>query len=559
VLNNIYNIVDKHGGVIMLKFDFTDEELTSAIRNMISCMLPHDNYEYVLFSDILDSLQSLIKVEELPVEYSIIVKIFNDLNKIKIPIENYSPRLTRERLEEILTSSLESFITENSRQVEDWMRVVSGECNLKIPEQFEHAMVTIYNEAITLYDDCMELGISGKELPMLQLRLVEAFKANVTAESIKTQAEMLNSPIWIGRKRYNGYQGVINYTKELNMEIDERLRFGEDENLLILDDISKSIKLDRESSKQSTVISNWGIPELDDITPVLAYRYVVIAGNPGAGKTLLSCNYAGKLLSEKKKVVYMCGEFAKNKIYNMIRSNYIYRTTGKYVSSAQMSGMEEITEEQRKLVNIASIELTNLGLLTIRDSYHYENAKQELINDYEKLKFDVVFIDHSAALESLPNSRLRSMKEKIDEATLQIRDFKKKYPVSVIELSHLSTTGSDDLVRHGKVVRDGVTRDTAIFEKETDELFIIYKTDLMEKQNLLGVQIFKRRDKSAPRNHIILSVKPNIAYYEYNKELQMTNEEIGRESALDKITNQIDGYNEDEFGEDIEMSLLEED
>ena len=531
----------------MIKLDFSDEELSNSTKRMISSMLPHENYNSKFFTDALTSIRNTFELEELPIDYWMLVKVLYDVFKIKVSIDEFKPLVYRDSLSSILTSSAEQFLHTNSFYVKEWVKLNSGELDLANPEQVRNTCILMTNSCLNLYDECFNMAVPSDQLPLLVVALKNAFKFNAVTESLKTQYEIYDRGVRVGRRNYLGVDGVIDYTTGFNTDINTRLNNMESD-VIVLDDQSKLQIMNKKNKTQSQKICDWGIPQLDDVTPILRSRLVTIAANPNVGKTLFACNITSKLIFNGAKVVYMHGESSDNKIKNNVSSNHIYRDHGKFVSAYQISGQSPCSEEAQRLINISDLEITNTKNLTFKKTFTYDNLYNELKSLYESSKFDVVIFDHSLSMTSAPGSKLFTPKQRVDSAVMQARDFKNDYPVCIIYLSHLSVEAQNDLRKHGRVFTSSPTRESGVLAPESDELFVLYNTETLSATNMIGMQVYKRRDKEAPKNDILFKLRKDVVDFEYKDEYQKSsNAEIAKDEALNNIANLMSTGMEDDL------------
>lgn len=541
----------------MIKLDFTDEVLVTCTNKMISCLLPHSNFNGKLFSQGLESILKYIKLEEFSLEYRCLLKVLYDMNKIKISIDSFVPRLTREGLDDILQASIIEFVSKNSKDAITWMALNYDEININNPEHVSKCQHVLYKAVIDLYDACYSLEIVTEELAMLIVAYSNAFKANAIAESIKTTYAIYEGAVWLGRKSYKGADGVIEYQSYFTSEIKDRLNNAEEETVAITDANSLS-KINRISKMQGKRISDWGIPQLDDATPILRSRLVTIVANPGVGKTLYCSYLTRKLIFSGSKVLYISSESTINRIKDNVSSNNIYKKYGHYVTSAQIAGIEDCIEEAQRLINISDLDIQKTGNLILKENLTYECIYDELKSLYETHNMDVIFIDHIGALKSDGSKNLFTMKQKIDCATEQIRQFKNEYPVCVIVNSHMSTEAQNDLKKFSKVYSQP-TAYSGDLERATDELFILYNNETLIASELVGLQVYKRRLKEAPRNHIFLKVTKAVVDYEYSEEYQIGEDKVSKEEALNDIAKSTSNNNFLDEDESLFVDILDDD
>lgn len=546
----------------MIKLDFTSEnDLTVSLEKMISCLLPHENFSSIFFSNVVGSLNSLFNPKELPLDYRVLIELINQVTEIRVVVKDYTPNMSRDWLDGVLTASVKNYIMSNVIDTQNWTLERGTACNLQNPEDVDHACVLLYNAVLDLYDRCFSLAVSSQDYPTLLVTLKNAFKSNANYTGIVTLSQITNEKVYIGGRRYQGYEDSLRYMESLPRELEERLRETEDSNTLVIDSIEKITEMREMNKVQTEKIMNYGIPQLDDFTPVLRSRLVVVAGQPNVGKTLFACAKAAECILSGHRVLYMCGETTRNKINNMITSHYIFKKFGKYVSSSQISGAEECCEEVSRLINIASIEIVESRNLVLQKSFHYETVYSELAEIYNdpNRRPDLIIIDHSASLRTKPNGRYMSAKERIDTEVIQLRDFKNDYPVCIMLFSHMSTEASSDLKKYGVVLCEGTCRDSSIADKEADELFLLYTNETLQAQDMIAFQVKKRRDREPPKENIFLKLNKIVMDFEYKDEYQAKSEEdISKEQALLNLKRTLGGTNDSDAVLD-EIDILDDD
>ena len=455
----------------------------------------------------------------------------------------------------ILSSGIDEFIVSNINKVKSWMLTQGGEFDYSNPENLANCRILLYNATLDLYDECMAMEVSSDDYSILSLALKNAFKANAITESIKTEFEILSMGATVGGRVLRGADGVIEFRRMFTSEFNNRLNVASDE-ALVLDSLEKISEVNSKAKLQNEIFCNYDIPQLDDMTPIMSSRLICIAADPGVGKTSFCCYLSSKAVFEKhKKVVYMCGETPKNKIKDKIISNHIKRAYDTYVTPAHISGQLPVTDEVNRLINLADLELAENGGLILRDAFCYDTLYDDLKELYETTKFNIVFIDHSAALRPAPSSRLRTNKERIDEAVDQAKRFKNDYPVTIVFLSHLSSEGEKELKKFGRI-KSSPTRDSGALAKDCDDLYILYDNDILSATGKKGLQTWKRRDGGLLKTDVILKFTPTVCEFTYKDEFQLTDsDELRKEEALTQVAKAMknDGIEEEELSLDFDM------
>ena len=119
-----------------------------------------------------------------------------------------------------------------------------------------------------------------------------------------------------------------------------------------------------------------------------------------------------------------------------------------------------------------------------------------------------------------------SMKDKVDSLAINLRIFKKAYPVCILVASHPSVTAKDALTR-GKAITQSPTKDSQTLSNEADEVFILRDNETLQKQELLILQNYKRRDAARVLDDIYLRKRFEVSALIYDESQQ----------ALDSVMN----------------------
>ena len=501
----------------MLNINF-DEELKEILDNLISGMLPHENFDKDLFSDIYENITRYIHIDEMSLEYRILFNIFEDVLKINVITGKYEPIVTYEFLDNSLQVSLLSFIAEDGYKFKSWFEQRGVDSNFNIPSNIEDAGSVLYNEVCNLYTRCFDKKLpSTHALPYIA-NYRNLFLDSVARTAISSQASIIQDKLYHDGKYYKGPSDWLDFVSKMTSEIANRTNdelYNSSEHLNSLEKIEALLA----KSKTAYIpLSSYKIDPIDEATPILAHRLVAYCGIENTGKTKFACYLAANIIMDGKRVLYMCGESTKEDILNNILSNYIYKRYRRFVTPRQIAGADECSEEALRLIRIAASEFSNLGLLVLRDSISYENLYNELLSEYESLGFSGIFIDHSNALTS--TGHIATEKERIDKLAVDLRQFKKKYPVYIGVTSHLSVEAIAELSKTGTVREKSPTAGSSKLSKEADEVFVLSSNSDLEKQEMRALHTFKRRGGKRNLPIIILKVLFNCGEWVYDRKNQ---------------------------------------
>lgn len=542
----------------MLIFDFEeDTHLLTTLKECLSTLLPHKNYDYKYFNSTINAVLNYIHLDEMPEPLYILYKYLDELNSLSTLIKDSEPRLEREQLISNMEVSLEDYLKKNKRKIEKWCSKNSELLNLDIEQHFEKALQMLASETLSVYDECFSMEISSASSLTILITLSESFKTNIGRTMIVKQAEIADKGLYLEGKKLVGADDAVEFCRNTIYERDARLNYDLDTNNIQMNSIEAIQKVRDINTRLAQKIHDWGMPPIDDKTPMLAHRLVTIAGGPNTGKTAYCTDLSARCIMDGKKVLYMSGETPPSVIQNAIWSKYIKRRYDKYITEAEVMGLEPMTEEQERLFNVAATEMADKGCLRIVESFSYDNIYEELVLEYKKFPFDVLIIDHAGALEYLGKKRLNSIKEMVDSESIQLRKFKKAFPVCAIVCSHLSSTADKELLKHTHLDTSEITRDSNIWFKESDEVFILLSDDELLARNCIEVQVKKRRLVRAPREHIVLSIDDIVNTFDYKEELQPQSKQISKKEELIEELSK-DGIGIDDDFDDKFASLLDD-
>lgn len=520
-----------------------DDILKETVNKFISAMLPTRKFDASMYTEVLNTVLKLFPVEEMSGEYYVIFSIFKQIGKLGASVKNYKPVVTRDSVDTIIQANILDLVRRDYVRIEEILTDAGYQTNLEIETNLEAACALLYKRTMKLYDDCFALKQDSREVLSYLPALRDAFVNHVAEQSLRIQSIILTGELKIGRRIFKGTEGWRNHIKYCNLELAQRLE-DEDENTIIINGTDVSEKILDKLEELYQPLAPYGLPPMDEQTPMLRHRLVVICANENVGKTKFATNCVGQLLAKKKKVVFMCGENNYSLAYATIMSNYIYRTRGIYITNQMIADKVELPADKLKLLNLCCAEVAEEGLLILRKTFSYDNLYEELVALYEQEEFDALFIDHSMALTGK-----NTMYENIQALAIQARQFKREYPVYIQILSHLSTIAKEELMK-GKEVTNSPTKGNSTLSAEADEIFILINNEILQKQNLLAVANYKRRDAGRVTENMIIRKKFNVASFEWDDKLQNSASglDVGAEAALkliDDYHNTTDDVDDD--------------
>lgn len=521
----------------MLEIDIQEDDiLKSCVDKMISGLLPHENYNAVLFPEIFSKITQLIKPEETYGEYCVLLKTINEFRKIGAAYSNYEYRITRDSLISALDANIMDLVRNPEVKIEQVLANAGMESNISIETVFSNACSFLYSQTLNLYDECFALKVSSSEAVSYFPSLKSAFISNQAGRSLLNQAKILKESAFIERRVYQGSDDWLKYISDTKNVITKRVEEDVD-GTIRLDSTDAGFDLLEECYGMFEPLANYDIPLIDDGTPMLRHRLVLTVGNENVGKTSFAINWTNNLVLAGKKVLYMCGETLPSKVYSMLLVNYIYKTQRLYIDRQAIAKRGALDQEQQTVVNTANAEYSSKGLVRFRSSFSYDTLYDELQAEYDKEPFDAVFIDHSCALRGKGD-----LYTNIGTLAIQARNFKNDFPVYINILSHLSSSAKE-LINKGKSVSSSVSKGNSSLDAEADEIFVLSCDDNLKAKGQLMLTVTKRRDESPLTSPVVLIKKFEVCSFYYDSSLQNLDDEF-------EDIKQIQESYEDEDDED---------
>lgn len=517
-----------------------DEDLQSVVKKFISALLPHDGFSSKQFNQVLQKLLKYIKVEEFEMEYAMLVGALDQFGKIGLVYEEFEIKLDKSTFLELVEVSIVDAVIRPEIGMKEWLTYMGMDSNLQNESVKNSACQTLYQRCEELYDECFEMGIATTEALNFEPELAQVFKQVVLVQALNSEAEILRGSLRVGRKTYSGVDDCLAYRALVSAEVHNRISAADSEFSITIDSIESSYQVLEQLKTGSEVIAEWGIPVLDDGTPILKHRLVIVVGNENVGKTQFAIDKAVNVLLQGRRVVYMCGESTKANIYCKILINYVWKKFGIIVRKQDVLCPMDCPTEVSKIINMSIIELASAGQLVLVEAFSYNSLGSELKAQYDSNHFDLVVIDHSCALKGAVGEG--SLHSNVSELAKDVLEFKNGYPVCVLVTSHPSTHGKEALER-GKEVNHSTTKGSNDLSANADEVFFLESNRALQKQQLIKLWNSKRRDEAVITEPIVLQTKFEVSGFIYDESHLAVSSEmtIDQQEALASLEADVEG------------------
>lgn len=534
-----------------MNLDFKDEALTDCLNGIISGLLPHENYEPATFALLYPTLKTVLDTSDVRGLYYATYLIFDKYMSLasSLPRGTFEIKITRERFEAAVGNNLPDLILEPKMTVVDLMAEEGKSADINIPTVQQEVMGVIYEKIMALYDECFDMAQSYEDSMSKIVDLKDIVKANLIETGMGMQRAIMSVGQKIGRRFYRGPQGWLEYVQSLSREVSEMER--SDEGDLECNGIEDVTALDESAQELSEPLTGYGVPQLDDFTPMLKHRLAVLVARENTGKTQICIHLIASLIRAGVKPFFACGEAPKELMFCCIVSSYIYQEYGMFFEPHYLSGegYAQLSPDDQQVVNTAKARVSSSGLV-ISNNLEYDTVVAKVTHYFNK-GCEAFFFDHTQSLRGRKGRRIADL---VTGLALDCRELKNELPIYIMVTSQPSV-GLKDLLQKDQMtdMQLSPTAQSAAFSQEADELFIINENEYLKTQGLLQWITYKRRGASKPKPFYILK-HFNVSAYEYDARFQGV--EAMDENTLDGLVNSIASDPDDtDIDEELEVEF----
>lgn len=497
--------------------DFKDEQLCDHLNHVLSGLLPHDHYQPETFGLLYPAVSLVLPLKETRGLYFAMYTVFEKFFKLQSAMEEgtYQVNIARDRFIAALSNNLPDLILEPQMEVAEIMSEEGKPSDITIPTVQTDAMQVIFEKTMNLYDTCFDLEQSYEDSMAYIINLRDSMKANIIDTGIKMQRAIIATGYKYGGHTYRGTSGWIAFSQQLVREVSEVDAAMSDD--LKCDNLEMLVDIERRNIAMAEGIAEYGIPQLDDRTPLLLHRFVVLVARENVGKTQVVTHLIASVIRAGGKPYFACGESQPNAMFLRVVSSYIYQEYGMYFNEVDLigEGLESLDPEDRQIVQTAKARCASSGMI-ISNSLEYDNVTATFTRAHRD-GCNAFFIDHS---QSLRGRKGRKIGDLVTNLALDCREFKNNFPVYIMLTSHPSTNLKDILQKGSdKDFQQSPTAQSSAPSQEADELFILNDTDYYRKQNILQWIVNKRRGAPKPQPFFIKKLF-HVAAYQYDPNIQ---------------------------------------
>ena len=512
-----------------------NSEQQEMLDSIFSGLLPHDKCNPELVPEVISELKKFIFSKDLYGAYYVMWTLINNLEVIKLYRSGYTTSLKEDVFDRALQVNLESLIKRKNFDADLFFRDYGKVFNLSIPEDKKSALDFVYTAIMDKYQEWYEMATPTEEslanIPVLLQDMQQAMA--VAANSL--MAQILLNGIVYKDKKYQGYFDWLSFGIMMHNELQTRFSKGEmskRHSFNGIDNYEDAIKYDADNSKEIKTLWYMGFEPIDNRFPISTHDIVTIVADEGTGKTRFVVDQAYRALMAGNNVVIVCGETDNYKIKKFIEARHIWEIYNRQFTLAELNNTDRIMEpdpdkkeELLTMIRAATIDLYDnpkYGKLNLLQALMYERAEEQLREEHNRFPFDVVFIDHVAAMDStggyVNGERLGTMQEKITHLYKVEDVLTKELNVCFVNTSH-TNNDTAAAIKRGKETGVRIGGQSAATTKYASIVMLITQPQEFKQQDQIILEFKKTRDYETITFPVLISRNSSNCHM-YYEELQ---------------------------------------
>lgn len=246
-------------------------------------------------------------------------------------------------------------------------------------------------------------------------------------------------------------------------------------------DVAQSFSTRHSTSKKPDYL-RFGFPKLDKMLYTEPGDFVVVAGEPSAGKTALATQMA-VTLAAKKRVGFFTLETSIDKIEDRIYCQQTRIPMAKIkennLTEPEWHSIAEASENIFKL----QMEIVHASGWTVSDIQSYSLAK----------RFEVVFIDYLQIIQSPRSRRAAGRYEQVTEISMALHAMAQTHGITVVALAQLSRP---EKKKNGRPDPPSMhdLRESGQIEQDADSILLIYRLNPNDNGGARVLKVGKNKD-----------------------------------------------------------------
>lgn len=492
-----------------MDFKVTSEQ-QEMLDNIISSILPHENCDAQLAVEVINELNKFLTFKELYGVYYVIWKLIKNMEVINLYRRGYKGSLQEDILDRSLQVVLSDLVQREGFDAERFFGDYGQVFNLNIPTEKKSALDFTYTTIMDKYREWFNMAIPTADGLATVPVLCRDIQQSMAAMAISLQGQILMDGIYYNGKNYQGYDDWLSFSTLIQNEIQSRFTKGslsKRHSFDSLDNYEDSRRYDKENAKDIRPLWYMGYEPVDNRFPIMTHDIVTAVADEGTGKTRFVVDQAYRAIRAGNDVAIVCGETDAYKVKKFIEARHIWEIYKRQFSLAELTSPDKIEvsdetakEELQNMIVSATIDLYDnpkYGRLHLIQNLVYETCEEQLKEEYKRKPFDVVFIDHVAALDSngryVNGERLGNIQERITHLYRVEDVLAKELNVAFVNTAHTNNDTSS-AIRRGKETGTRIGGQSAATTKYASIVILITQPIDFKKTDQIIVEFKKIRD-----------------------------------------------------------------
>lgn len=241
----------------------------------------------------------------------------------------------------------------------------------------------------------------------------------------------------------------------------------------------------KELDTPQTGVRNGRIKCLDEVLgPIAPHQFVIAAGRPGMGKTVLALNYAIGAAQQGHGVLFITREMSRQQLMERAAADVTFNGTWGVAYEAIRDRNWEHAEDKRRVIDSLRLfrdlplHIVDAGALRVgRLERIVRRYKRKLAAEGKKL--ELVVIDYLQLLD--PDGKANGQYESVSAVSRGCKSIAKTHDLGVLALAQLSRKVEE---RENKRPQLADLRDSGQIEQDADTVLFLYREEYYVRKTM---------------------------------------------------------------------------
>lgn len=516
-----------------MDYKITSEQ-QELLDTIISGILPHENCDVKTAVDVIVELDKFISFQELYGVYYVIWKLIKNMEILQLYQRGFKASLKEDIFDKAIQVSIVDLLKRKEFDAEKFFSDYGQTFNLEIPTERNSAVDFTYSTLLDKYREWYSMKVSTADSLATVPVLYKDMQNSMAAMAVSLQGQILMDGILYNGKPYQGYEDWLSFSSVIQNEIMSRFTKSsiiKRHTFNVIQNYEDSLKYDSDNAKDIHPLFYMGFEPVDNRFPICTHDIVTIVADEGTGKTRFVTDQAYRAMIAGANVVVVCGETDTYKMKKFVEARHIWTIYHRQFSLFELINPDTIDasgdekEELQNMITSATIDLyenPKYGKITFIQNLVYEQCAEQLREEYKRNKYDVVFIDHVAALDSngryVNGERLGNMQERITYLFRVEEMLAKDLNVAFVNTSHTNNDTSA-AIRKGKDTGVRIGGQSAATTKYASIVILVSQPIDLKKTDQIIIEFKKIRDHEPITFPMVIN-RNGSNYHEYIEEMQ---------------------------------------